>query len=92
MPSIIDKYSNEARIDDAVVDAFLRTPHYKHEVRSMRAIIEMSHMSPRGRFQRSSLPTADQLEMHVDAEDFCGLLGEPEVSDVAPGTPEGGVS
>jgi len=74
LPGIIDKNSKEAWIDPDVVRAFLRVPKYHHEVRSMRAIIEMSRLSSRGTFHKSSLPTADQLGMHVDAEAFARLL------------------
>jgi hypothetical protein len=81
LPSIIDKNSKEAGIDPDVVRAFLRVPEYYHEVRSMRAIIEMSRISSRGTFHKSSLPTSDQLSMHVDANAF-GKLVSPGLGAV----------
>jgi hypothetical protein len=77
LPNILDTNSKEARIDGSVVRAFLNVGRYEHETRSMQAIIEMSRLSPRGRFQRSSLPASDQLEMHVDPEEFASHMRSP---------------
>jgi hypothetical protein len=77
LASIFDKRSKEARIDAEVLRAFLRIPRYEHEARSMRAIIEMSRTPSRGRFQKSFLPAADQLNMHVDAKTFLELMKSP---------------
>lgn len=70
LPGIFDPNTKEARIDRGVLRAFLKVKRYEHESRSMRAIIEMSRISLRGRFQMSSLPGPEQLKMHVDAKDF----------------------
>jgi hypothetical protein len=67
---IFDNNTDEARIDSDLLRAFLTVPRYEHESRSMRAIIEMSRASPRGRFQKSSLPAREQLQMHVNVDDF----------------------
>jgi hypothetical protein len=75
LADIIDSNSKEAGIDESVIHAFLNIKLYEHEARSMRAIIEMSRLSPRGFFQRSSLPSADQLKIHVDADEFVRHLG-----------------
>jgi hypothetical protein len=77
LPSIFDKNSKEARIDPDVVRAFLQVREYEHEARSMQAIIEMSRLSPRGIFQKSSLPASDQLKMHVDEKEFRELMNPP---------------
>jgi hypothetical protein len=74
LPRIIDKATRVARVDENVLRAFLNVRRYEHEARSMQAIIEMSRVSPRGRFQLSSLPARDQLKMHVNAEDFHELM------------------
>jgi hypothetical protein len=74
LSEIIDGNSKEAKIDEAVVSAFLQIKKYQHESRSMQAIIEMSRVSPRVAFQRSSLPASDQLAMHVDAGEFYKLM------------------
>lgn len=64
---IFVSYSNgvrRARIDRQVVKAFLHQREYKHGVRSMEAIIQMSHWLD-GEFVAASLPSMKQLEMHV---------------------------
>jgi hypothetical protein len=61
-------------IDSGVLDALLKTVKYKHGARSMESIIAMSLLAGRERFERSSLPAADQLELHVDPDDFSKLL------------------
>lgn len=74
LAAAIDVNSKKAWIDPDVVRAFLRIPKYVHQVRSLQAIVEMSRLSPRGTFDKSSLPTEHQLKMHVDAPQFVGLL------------------
>jgi hypothetical protein len=66
---------NELQIDDGVLNAFLHVSSYRHGVRSMEAIIDMSVLSGKKRFDRSALPTTDQLNMHVDAAEFNALFG-----------------
>jgi hypothetical protein len=61
-----------ARIDDRLIHAFLRIGSYEHGIRSMEAIVEMSRPT-NGRLQVASLPSRDQLRMHVDAELFLDL-------------------
>ena len=77
--AIFDKDTNTAKIDPEVIKAFLKVHKYKHGPRSMEAIVQMASISPsRKRFQKSSLPPADQLEMHVDSEEFLRLVyGSP---------------
>jgi RyR domain len=72
-----DRFGRESRprIDDGVVRAFLKVPEYKHGARSMEAIIDMSMLSGRKRFERADLPPPEQLELHVDARLFSRLLG-----------------
>jgi hypothetical protein len=64
----------EANIDDGVLRAFLKVPRYKHGVRSMGAIFEMSMLSNKNKFEQSALPPQEQLDMHVDAEIFSKLV------------------
>ena len=40
----------------------------------MEAIVEMSSLSGKPRFERSSLPARQQLAVHVDAELFLKLV------------------
>lgn len=57
-------------VDDEVARAFLKIPNYRNGTRSMEAIVDMSRLHKGGRFGRSSLPPAAQLELHVKASDF----------------------
>lgn len=61
-----------ARIDPGLIRAFLRINSYEHGIRSMVAIVEMSKPE-RGNLQVASLPSPDQLRMHVDDEQFLKL-------------------
>lgn len=63
-----------ACIDSGVLRAFLRVPTYKHGVRSMEAIIDMSTLAGRRRFTQAALPPSKQLEMHVNSEIFLKLV------------------
>ena len=61
-------------IDPGVLRAFLEVPAYLHGARSLEAIVEMSALAGRLRYERSSLPARHQLALHVDAEAFLGLI------------------
>ena len=63
-----------AQIDDGVLRAFLKIPAYKHGARSMEAIIDMSLLTGRRSYEQASLPPAEQLELHVNAEMFSQLV------------------
>jgi hypothetical protein len=65
------------RIDPGIRHAFLRAPAYIHGARSLEAIVEMSALSGATRYERSTLPAAHQLGIHVDAEAFLGLVRHP---------------
>jgi len=58
-----------ARIDEPVIEAFLYIPEYKHGNRSLKAVVQMATLE-RGWFQVASLPSEEQLNMHVDGEQF----------------------
>jgi hypothetical protein len=73
LPRIIDQATGVAKIDRHVINAFLKTRNYEHEVRSMEAIVEMSKITS-GAFRKSSLPTPEQLSLHVDPKEFLGYL------------------
>ena len=72
-PKIVDDQGT-ACIDSGVLRAFLRVPAYKHGVRSMEAIIDMSSLAGRKRFTQAALPPSKQLEMHVNSEIFLKLV------------------
>ena len=65
------------RIDPGVLRAFLRVTKYKHGVRSMEAIVSMSSLADRDRYERSCLPSAEQLNLHVDGIQFLSLVQQP---------------
>ncbi|MEG3225018.1 MAG: hypothetical protein BME94_05725 [Methanobacteriales archaeon Met13] len=67
---------SEADIDLSVLNALIKVPKYKHGVRSMEAIIEMSILSNMRHFERSALPASEQLKLHVDAVEFKKCLNE----------------
>jgi hypothetical protein len=64
----------ELRIDDGVLHAFLTGPDFKHGARSMETIVATSVLSGRNSYERSSLPPAQQLNLHVNGEDFLSLV------------------
>jgi hypothetical protein len=63
-----------ARIDAGVIWAMLKVPRYKHGVRSIEAIVEMSVLYGARFFDQAALPPASQLALHVDAEFFERLM------------------
>jgi hypothetical protein len=67
-------------IDTGVLRAFLQTRQYKHGVRSMEAIMAMSLLSGKSRFERSCLPAEAQLTLHVDGQDFLALVQQIELT------------
>jgi hypothetical protein len=68
--------NSEGPIDDDVLLAMLRVGRYKHGVRSMEAILEMSTLGNATRFEKSHLPSEAQLDMHVDSYEFLNVMRE----------------
>lgn len=66
----------EANIDPSVLNALIKVPKYKHGARSMEAIIEMSILSNMRHFERSALPSSEQLKLHVNAVEFKKCLNQ----------------
>lgn len=62
------------QIDEGVLRAFLSIDRFRHGARSMEAIIEMSSLSGKLHFDRSSLPPEDQLDLHVNGRVFGDLV------------------
>ena len=62
------------QIDEGVLRAFLEIGEYIHGARSMEAIVQMSSLAGKPRFERSSLPARQQLAVHVDADEFLTLV------------------
>jgi len=77
-------------IQDGILTALLSIPKYKHGVRSMLAIVEMSRLiRPAQRFLMAALPSMPQLNMHVDGAAFLKIARtaqwhiETQPSDIA---------
>ena len=66
-------------IDLGILRAFLNTHTYKHGVRSMESIIGMSSLAGKSTYERSSLPSEEQLTLHVEARDFLALVRQIEL-------------
>jgi hypothetical protein len=86
-PDIIKKGEKDSKgrsidrvsIDEDLLKTLLVIPKYKHGVRSMEAIIEMSMLQGQRSWEKSSLPPKDQLELHVDGKYFFTILEKPEI-------------
>jgi hypothetical protein len=68
------RHHNRIDIDPGVLRAFLDISTYVHGARSMESIIDMSTLTGRRRYERSSLPPMNQLGLHVNAEEFLSLV------------------
>jgi hypothetical protein len=66
--------NKHTRIDRGVLRALLKVPCYKHGVRSIQAIIEMSMLSGSLCWDQAFLPAKEQLKLHVDEEMFYHLV------------------
>ncbi|RHZ65258.1 hypothetical protein CDV55_107353 [Aspergillus turcosus] len=66
--------SGPTNIDDSVLNALLLVPTYRHGIRSLESIIDMSHLNGRYYFDRSALPPQMQLDLHVDYKTFIQYL------------------
>jgi len=66
--------NGEVKIDEGVLRALLLVRSYHHGARSMESILNMSQLDGKARFERSSLPTKAQLDLHVDGQNFLALV------------------
>lgn len=57
-------------ISRGVLSALLTVSEYRHGARSLEFILDMSRLSKITRFTSSCLPTPEQLDIHLDVEDF----------------------
>jgi len=67
-------------IDPGVLRTFLLTKEYRHGARSIEAIIAMSQLAGKTRFERSCLPSEAQLDLHVDGHDFFAIMQHLEIN------------
>jgi hypothetical protein len=70
---------NVVNIDLGILRAFLKTRIYKHGVRSMESIVGMSTLAGKPAYERSCLPSEEQLTLHVEARDFLALVRQIEL-------------
>ena len=62
-------------IDPGLLAAFLKIKEYRHGARSLEKIAEQVRLASRtGEFTRSDLPSRNQLDLHVDAEEFLTVV------------------
>ncbi len=71
----------EKRIREDIIRAMLKVTAYKHGMRSIRAILDMSIKlgGDNGLYTSSTLPTLAQLNMHVDGSEFMNRLNEARI-------------
>lgn len=74
--SKLDLEDERLRIDRGVLTALLEVTRYRHGSRSMEKIIDQikSAMTPGDGIRRSHLPPRQLLQLHVDADEFLGLV------------------
>ena len=65
--------SGAVRLDAGVLRAMLHITTYKHGMRSMDALLDMSRIGRENRFNLAALPSKGQLDLHVDADEFVWL-------------------
>lgn len=71
-PGIID--NGRVAIDPGVLRAFLGVERFGHGARSVEAIIDMSALAGKSRFERSTLPADHQLALHAPVEEWAQLI------------------
>lgn len=69
-PGIRGEDGRTVRISRCLVSAMLRVSEYRHGTRSMELILGMSCLSGVNRFTPSCLPMEEQMNLHLDADDF----------------------
>jgi hypothetical protein len=72
-PDVISK-NKDANIDYGLLKALLSVWSYKHGVRSLESIVELCHLGDAGILHRSSLPPQNVLTLHVNSNQFLGLI------------------
>jgi hypothetical protein len=64
----------EMDIDGGLLSAFLEISRYEHGARSLETVMKLTRSSGQPGLRRSGLPPEDQLSLHVDADEFMGLV------------------
>ncbi len=61
-------------MDPGVLNALLLISRYRHGARSMESILAMSQLAGKNSYERSSLPSESQLDLHVNGLEFLALV------------------
>lgn len=64
------KFGDGINIDETVLRGLLLVPEYSQGIRSLEAVLTMSHLNHARHFSRSALPSESQLQLHVDYDEF----------------------
>jgi hypothetical protein len=75
-----DAEGERVDIDPGVLRAMLEVSAYRHGARSMEAILDMSQLAGHAAFERSSLPSEAQLDLHVNGREFLSILQRLELT------------
>ena len=67
---IYEKESGLVNISRSMLSALLSVSEYRHGARSLDFILGMSRLSGVSRFTPSCLPVDEQLDLHMDVQDF----------------------
>lgn len=70
VPSIYYEKMHWVNISKSLLAAMLSVSEYRHGSRSISFFLAMSRLSEVNRFTPSSLPTDEQLDIHLDVKDF----------------------
>jgi hypothetical protein len=74
---LISEHDKKVHIEpELLLDVLLTVRGLRHGARSLETILAMSGLGGRSRFTRAALPPPDQLDLHVDAEDFMGRVND----------------
>ncbi len=81
VPQIFESGDGKGRlnIDQGVLRALLATSEYRHGARSIESLIAMSQLTGKTSFERSSLPSETQLDLHVHGREFLALVQKLEL-------------
>ncbi len=73
--------NDQFAIEAGVLDAILRVTKYNHGARSLENLIKMSSLADKLKFELSSLPPDNVIEMHANVKEFNALttMGQREI-------------
>ncbi len=66
--------SRRLEIDPGLLNAMLKVSEFKHGARSMETVIKLTTGNGKRTLMRSNLPPREQLNLHVDFDEFMGLV------------------